>query len=179
MLLLLTACSLPSSLVRRPENKVTPVGFNNIAPDTVNTGKVEWKAFFTDPYLSQLIDTALQHNQEYNITLQEINIAKNEIRARTGEYQPFLGLGAGGGVEKVGRYTRSGSVEESNEIQPGKRFPSPLPDYMIGLNASWELDIWKKLHNAKKSAMLRYLSSVEGRNFMVTNLIGEIADIIL
>jgi NodT family efflux transporter outer membrane factor (OMF) lipoprotein len=47
---------------------------------------------------------------------------------------------------------------------------------MFGLNASWEVDIWKKLRTAKKSAMLKYLSTTEGRNFMVTNLIAEIAN---
>ncbi|MEP2349922.1 MAG: TolC family protein, partial [Algoriphagus sp.] len=36
--------------------------------------------------------------------------------------------------------------------------------------------IWHKLRNAKKSALTRYLASVEGKNFMVTNLISEIAN---
>jgi outer membrane protein, multidrug efflux system len=173
--MLLTACSLPTSLVKRPESKVTPASFNNNAQDSINTAKLKWKDFFTDPHLTALIDTALKNNQEYNILLQEINISRNEIKARKGEYLPFVGVGAGAGVEKVGRHTRSGAVEESTDIEPGRKFPSPLPDYMIGLNASWELDIWKKLRNAKKSAMLRYLATVEGRNFMVTNLIAEIA----
>jgi outer membrane protein, multidrug efflux system len=175
LFLLLAACSLPPSLVRRPENKTTPASFNNSVQDSVNTAKIKWKEFFTDPYLTALIDTALRNNQEYNIMLQEINISRNEIRARKGEYLPFVGIGAGAGAERVGRYTRSGAIEESTDIEPGKKFPSPLPDYMIGLNASWELDIWNKLRTAKKSAMLRYLSTVEGRNFMVTNLIAEIA----
>jgi multidrug efflux system outer membrane protein len=44
------------------------------------------------PYLVALIDTALKNNQELNITLQEIEIARNEIRARKGEYLPFVGV---------------------------------------------------------------------------------------
>jgi len=46
---------------------------------------------------------------------------------------------------------------------------------MAGTYFSWELDVWKKLRTAKKAAVLRYLSSVEGKNFMVTNIIAEIA----
>ncbi len=38
------------------------------------------------------------------------------------------------------------------------------------------MDIWQKLHNAKKSAVSRYLSTVEGRNFAITNLVAEIAN---
>ncbi|HEY9048450.1 MAG TPA: TolC family protein [Ohtaekwangia sp.] len=176
ILLLVSACSLPPSLVHRTENKTVPAGFNNSqAQDTTNTARLKWKEFFTDPNLIGLIDTALKNNQEYNIIMQEINIAQNEIRARKGEYLPFLGVGAAAGVEKVGRYTRPGAVEETDEIAPGRRFPDPLTDIAFGANASWEVDIWKKLRNAKKSAVHRYLSTVEGRNFMVTNMIAEIA----
>lgn len=173
--ILFGACSLPSNLVQRPENKTTP-GQYGTAPDSVNSGRLKWREFFTDPYLTTLIDSALRNNQEYNITLQEINVAQNEIKARRGEYLPFVNLQAGAGVEKVGRYTRDGSVEANSEIQPGQAFPDPLPDYMVGAVASWEVDIWKKLRNAKKAAVSRYLATIEGRNFMVTNLIAEIAN---
>lgn len=172
-----TACTIPAGLtVHNTENKTTPDQFNGANPaDTVNTGTIRWREFFTDPYLAALIDSALHNNQELNITLREITIAQNEIRARKGEYLPFLGAGAGAGIEKPGQYTVNGAVEKNLEVKDGKEFPDPLPDYMIGLNASWEVDIWRKLRNAKKSAVYRYLSSVEGKNFMVTNLIAEIA----
>ena len=173
--LLATACSLPPSLVHRAENKNVPATYGTNSQDSVNTAKVQWRTFFTDPYLAALIDTALRNNQELNILIQEINISKNEVRARKGEYLPFVGVNGGAGVEKVGRFTRSGAVEANNEIQEDKKFPEPLPDYMIAATASWELDIWKRLRNAKKSALFRYLSTTEGKNFMVTNLIAEIA----
>jgi len=54
--------------------------------------------------------------------------------------------------------------------------PDPLPDYLVGLYANWEVDIWHKLRNAKKSAYTRYLSSVEGKNFVVTSLVAEISN---
>src|SRR5882762_9070473 len=75
-----TACTGPY-LSQKVENKKTPDEFYNSA-DTINTAKIKWKEFFTDPYLTTLIDTALRNNQEFNILLQEINIANNEVRAR-------------------------------------------------------------------------------------------------
>ena len=173
---LLTACSIPSTLVPRKESDTTPANYNsNLQQDSVNSAKVKWRNFFTDQNLIALIDTALGNNQELNITLQEINIARNEVRARKGEYLPFVGAMVGAGVEKPGRYTAPGALEENVEIEPGRRFPDPLSDYSLGLNASWELDIWRKLRNAKKSAVFRYLSTTEGKNFLVTNLVAEIA----
>jgi len=160
--------------VQKTENRNVPVSFGN-SLDTINTAKVGWKNFFTDPNLNALIDTALRNNQELNIILQEINIAQNEVRAKKGEYLPFVDLVGGAGVEKVGRYTRSGSVEANSEIEPGKEFPEPLPDFIVAANFSWQVDIWKKLRNAKNSAVLRYLSTTEGKNFTVTRLIAEIA----
>jgi multidrug efflux system outer membrane protein len=173
-----SSCTLPASLtVHTNENKNTPENFNTYSSqDTLNTAKVSWKEFFTDPNLVSLIDSALGRNQELNMMRQQITIAQNEIRARKGEYLPFVGIGADASVEKPGRYTPDGALEEQLAIKDGQKFPDPLTTYGLGLNASWELDIWRKLRNARKAAVFRYLGSVEGRNFAVTNIVREIAN---
>lgn len=159
----------------RDENKYVPENYAE-SGDTTNIVDLSWRDYFSDANLIALIDTALVNNQELNITMQEIAISQSEIKARKGEYLPFVGLKAGAGLEKEGEYTRHGAVDEQLEIEPGKSFPNPFSDFGIGVYASWEIDVWKKLRNAKKAAVSRYLSSVEGRNFMVTNLISEIAE---
>jgi outer membrane protein TolC len=40
---------------------------------------MQWRNFFTNKNLQNLIDTALQNNQELQITLQEIEIAKMKL----------------------------------------------------------------------------------------------------
>lgn len=170
-----TACTVPSSMVPRKENKAVPERFKN-STDSTNTAKVKWKDFFVDANLNALIDTALKNNQELNIVLQEINIAKNEVRARKGEYLPFINLQGSAGFDRMGRYTRQGVIDATQQIEPGKEFPNPLPDYMLAANFQWQIDIWKRMRNAKKSAMFRYLSSTEGKNFLVTHLVAEIAN---
>ncbi|MCC7210220.1 MAG: TolC family protein [Candidatus Brocadia sp.] len=172
ILLVIEGCA--PALVQKTANNSVPKSYNN-AQDATNTAQVSWMKFLTDTNLVALVDAALQNNQELNITLQEIIIAENEVQARKGEYLPFVNLKVGAGAEKVGEYTREGAVEKNLDIRPGKEFPEPLPDYLISANVSWEVDIWKKLRNAKKAAALRYLSTIEGKNFMVTKLIAEIA----
>jgi multidrug efflux system outer membrane protein len=144
--------------------------------DTNNIASTPWKNFFKDKNLVDLIDTALKNNQELLITLQEIEIAKNDIRFRKGALLPTVGIGAGTGVEKVGRYTSQGAGDASTEITPGEEMPDPLKDFKIAAYAHWEVDIWKKLRNSKKAAVSRYLATVEGKNFVVTNLVAEVAD---
>jgi len=146
------------------------------AQDTTNTSTVKWNEFFKDQNLVDLIDVALKNNQELNMTLQEIEIAKNDIRVRKGLLLPTVGVRAGAGVEKVGRYTSQGAGDATTEIKPGVETPDPLGDFTIAAYANWEVDIWKKLRNSKKAAVNRYLATVEGKNFVVTNLIAEIAD---
>lgn len=172
-ILLLSSC-VPALKVREAR-KNTPASYATTT-DTTDAATTPWRIFFTDPNLRVLIDSALANNQELNIMLQEIAVAQAEVRARKGEYLPFVDFGAAAEVEKVGEFTRNGAVEHNLDIEEGTKFPEPLPNYILAARASWELDIWKKLRNAKKAAMMRYLGTVEGKNFMVTNLVAEIAN---
>lgn len=172
--LALASCKVPS-IIPTAENKPIPGAYNG-KRDTVNTAAIPWREFFTDKNLVSLIDTALHNNQELMITLQEIEIAKNEIRSRKGALLPTVGVRAGAGIEKVGRYTSQGAGDASTDITPGREVPDVLPDYALAAYANWEVDIWKKLRNAKKAAVTRYLSTVEGKNFVLTNLIAEVAN---
>jgi multidrug efflux system outer membrane protein len=169
-----TSCKLPQ-VAQRVENKQVPLSFAG-AKSTVSSTSLKWQEFFKDPYLVNLIDTALKNNQELNITLQEIEIARNEIRAKKGELLPSVDYQVGAGVEKVGRYTSSGAGDASTDITPGREVPEVLPDYKFGLQASWEADIWHKLRNSKQAAVSRYLSTVAGKNFVLSNLIAEVAN---
>jgi NodT family efflux transporter outer membrane factor (OMF) lipoprotein len=172
--LAIASCKIPV-VTQRAENKSVPGSYNNNG-DTINTAAIQWRTFFTDKDLVSLIDTALANNQELMITLQEVEIAKNDIRFRQGPLLPTVGARAGIGVEKVGRYTSQGAGDASTEITPGKEMPDPLMDFTVAAYANWEVDIWKKLRTAKKAAITRYLSSVEGKNFVLTNLIAEVAN---
>ena len=180
LLVLLTNIGLFYSCVPtkelKQENNKLPNHYAQQSTDTTNSAIIKWKDFFKDDNLIKLIDTALVNNQELNIMMQQINVAQNEVKARKGEYLPFITYGVGAEVEKVGEYTRNGAVEKNLEVKEGKEFPEPLTDYSAGLFATWELDVWKKLRNSKKAAALEYLSTIEGKNFMVTRLISEIAD---
>ncbi len=172
LLLPIAACKLFKEPIKT-ESKTVPAMYGAVA-DSTNMAARKWRNYFTDPNLVALIDTALKNNQELNITMQEIDIARNEIRARKGEYLPYLNAGVNGAVDKSGKYTWNGQSEEDWKAAGNK--PKYIGDFMVGVNFSWEIDIWKKLRNAKNAAAARYLASIEGKNFAVTNLVAEIAE---
>ncbi len=141
-----------------------------------NSAQLPQAAFYNDPYLFGLITDTLTGNQELKILSEEIRIAGNETYARSGEYLPFVSLGAGAGLEKPGQHTRAGAVEEQLEVAPGTGFPDPLGDFRVGATASWEIDIWKKLRTAQRAAAVRYLATQEGRTYIVTRVVAEVAE---
>jgi multidrug efflux system outer membrane protein len=68
-----------------------------------------------------------------------------------------------------------GAGNATTEITPGQIVPVNLPDIYLGLQSSWEIDIWGKLQNQRKSAISNYLSSIEGTNFVISNLVADVA----
>lgn len=172
---LMVSCNSPRLALKQVDRSIPKSfkGKRDAAP--ISVAEIDWRTYFDDARLIALIDTALQNNQELNIVLQELIISQNEVLEKSGEYLPMVNVGAGIGAEKPGRFTRDGVVEHSLEIEEGKEFPEPLGDFQFGAVASWEVDIWRKLRNARDAAQLRYLAANEGRNFLISNLIAETA----
>jgi len=172
--LVYASCKIPKEL-QVNNNKVTPSSFLD-SKDTVNSAQINWREFFVDKNLVSLIDTAIKNNPDVLMTLQEIEIARNRVMSRDALLSPSISAGGGLGLEKVGRYTSQGAGDASAEIIPGKLVPEHLTDFLIGFHASWEADIWGKIRSSKKAAFTRYLGSIEGKNFVITNLVAEVAN---
>jgi outer membrane protein TolC len=99
--LAVASCKAPQATAETP-SKPVPEAFAT-SKDTTNMASIPWHDFFKDQNLVNLIDLALKNNQELMMTLQEIEIAKNDVRVRKGLLLPTVGVRAGAGVEKVGQ----------------------------------------------------------------------------
>lgn len=119
--------------------------------------------FFRDQTLYTLVENAVANNKELAVLEQEIHIANSEVLSRYGEYLPKVSAQANLGVEQTERF----STPDANSQTRFSRG---------GLVLNWEVDIWKKLRNATKAAYMRYLASIEGRRYVTTQLVAEVAD---
>lgn len=173
-ILVLPSCHLPT-LREAPPGPNLPESFNGRASEE-NSAELGVPEFFNDPVLTCMIEEALVGNQQLKILGEEIQIANNEILKRKGAYLPFFNLRAGASVMKPSLYTPQGAVEGQLQPIPGTGFPNPLPNFLIGTEISWEVDIWRRLRNARDAAALRYLGTAEGRNYVVTRLVADIAE---
>ncbi|MBB5034693.1 efflux transporter outer membrane subunit [Prosthecobacter vanneervenii] len=147
------------------------------APDKTAsfTGVSQWRRHFTDPHLQSLTDKALENNRDLKIALQRIEMAKAQITAARSALAPKVSGTAGAGLQRFGLYTMDGAGNSTSPIYDGRIIPRDLQDYSVGLQSSWELDIWGKLRSKRSSATARMLATVEGRNLVQTQLISELA----
>ena len=118
-----------------------------------------FKTIFTDPQLVSLIEEGLAHNSDLNIAKLQVDAAKAALRNAKGELFPSLELGANG---QTSRFKNSGS---SDDEEGGGALTQS--SFAFGAEASWEIDIFGRLQNAKLAAAasleerMAYVQAVE------------------
>jgi NodT family efflux transporter outer membrane factor (OMF) lipoprotein len=123
-----------------------------------------------------LIHQALLGNRELKVLNEEVQIAGNEVLARSGAYLPFI-TGVGGvGLNRYSRFTLEGAAIRDDPFSPSHFFPNPMGNFLGGINLTWQLDIYRQLRNARDAAGQRYIAASERRNFFVTRLVAEVAE---
>jgi NodT family efflux transporter outer membrane factor (OMF) lipoprotein len=141
-----------------------------------NSSILGFDEFYDDPILISLIDQGLRNNRELKILNEEVQVARNEILARSGAYLPFLSVGTAASLNRVSPFTLEGAGLKDDPFLPGQYFPNPFGLYGGGFNFLWQLDIYRQLRNARDAAAQRYVVAGERRNFFVTRLVADIAD---
>jgi len=171
--LVLSACAETSQL-KTAKLKPMPESFQD-GKDTANIAMMHWEKYFTDQALVNLIDTALTNNLDVLGAAQKIEIAQANVKLSKGLALPTVSAFASGGQQKFGDYTMNAAGNRGTTIYNDQSVPKNLRDFSLGLQSSWEADFWGKLKSTKKAAVAQYLSTVEGKNWTVTNLVAEIA----
>lgn len=173
VILLLAGCKTRNIHFTVPE-RTLPASFQRYA-DTTTIADIQWRNYFADPQLVALIDTALANSPDLKIALERIELANAGLLSARGALRPTVSGNVTPAIRRYGLYTMDGAGNISTEMTPGKIVPTDLPDFYVGLQSSWEIDMWKKLSNRKNAAFSNFLSSTEGTKFITTNLITEVA----
>lgn len=169
----LSGCAALDTNLSIPE-KAIPAGFQT-QKSTTTIANINWRTYFADPPLIKLIDTAISHNLDLQMALQRIEVSRSSVKLANAAMLPQVTLNASAGIRRFGLYTMDGAGNISTEITPGQTVPVDLPDYYLGLQSSWEIDVWDKLKNQRKSAVSQYLASIEGTKFVISNLVADVA----
>ena len=129
-----------------------------VAVDTASIASLSWRELFTDSHLQTLIEHALQSNTDLLSAQQRIKEAEATLSSAKLAYLPSFMLTPQGGVSSFdkskGSWTYTGIA-----------------------SASWEIDIFGKLANAKRRSKALYLQSLEYEQAVSTSLIANVANL--
>jgi NodT family efflux transporter outer membrane factor (OMF) lipoprotein len=172
VLLALPACGIPN--LRHPDPQ-SPLPPDDPSASRENSAQLRVEEFFEDPVLTSLIEQALCGNQELKILAEDVQIASNDVLRWRGTYLPFFSLAAGAGLNKASSFTLEGAGLRDDPFRPGQLIPNPYGSFLLGGNLTWQIDIWRQLRNSRDAAILRYFGTIDGRTFIMTRLVAEVA----
>jgi multidrug efflux system outer membrane protein len=148
-----------------------PENFRNasVSKDTASIGDVEWKNFFTEKDIIQLIDSAVVRNNDLQIATKNIEIA--QYRFTQSKW---------GNVPQVDLYVAANTNNPSDNSFSGRTLDQAIgakhiDDFSTGVSLSWEADIWGKIKNQKKGAFANYLQSEEVKKALQTTIVANVS----
>ena len=148
--------------------------------DSTTMASMSWKEFFPDKYLKAYIDTALVNNHSFLKAMEQVSVARSQMRVGKGAMLPEVMLGIGGGVQRFGEYTKDGvgnATTNTPDLQADKHIPDPYKNLNLGVSFQWEADIWGKLNDKRRASVQRWMRSVEATRLSQTVLVCEIANL--
>ncbi|WP_432712999.1 TolC family protein [Pedobacter sp.] len=148
----------------------TPAAFRgSVASDSSSIAILPVKAFIQEPDIQQLIDTALLRNYDLQLAVKNIETAELLFKqARLGNI-PVVNLQLSASSNRPSDNSLNGL--SSSQFLGTKH----IEDYTASLGLSWEADIWGKIKNQQKSAMIAYLQTAEARKALQTRIVANVA----
>jgi outer membrane protein, multidrug efflux system len=160
--LVLGACTVGPDY-RRPEVP-TPATFRGQTDAELaqSLGDLTWWQIFEDEALQQLIREALRENYDLRIAAARILEARAQVTISRSFQFPEVNA-SGSAI-----YTR---IEGERDLfQPREQF-SPI----AGLDLAFEVDFWGRFRRSTEAARADLLASVDGRRFVLSTLVTDIA----
>lgn len=127
-----------------------------------------WWTEFRSPELDALVDEALANNHDLKIAVHRIAQAQARAGSEAGALLPTLDLAgsAEGSAPKGGiGSTRTTTTQTERSAR----------DFQIGLEASYEVDLWGKNRSAMEAALATAQASVFNRETVAHTLVADIA----
>lgn len=115
-----------------------------------------WRDFFTDPCLQELIEKGLQQNTDVQTAKLRVEEAKASLLSAKLAFLPSFALSPQGGLNTA-------------ESQVSRTYTLPV-------TASWEIDIFGKLRNSKRQAKAAYAQSEDYKQAVYSSLVANIAN---
>jgi len=163
--LLLTGCKSLYGKYERPDVNTEglyrdPVSLTDTlaVQDTTSFGTMPWRSVFTDPQLQALIQTALDNNVNMLNAALNVKMVEEALKVARLAFLPSVA------------FTPQGTIAKFDNNSTTK-------SYQLPLSASWNVDLFGNLLNAKRSAQMQLLATKDYQTVVKTNLISGVANL--
>jgi multidrug efflux system outer membrane protein len=164
--LLAAALLLGGCAVLEPAYEQPPLPVAQDWPASANTeaqagaALPDWRAFYADPKLQQLIAIALEENRDLRIAALNIERSRSLYRVQRSASLPSIDASATGAIEGT---TSNGNDAVDRQYTAG-----------VGVTA-FELDLFGRVRGLNRAALQRYLATEDARDSVQISLISEVA----
>lgn len=156
---LLSSCGLYKSYERPADIQTDGLyrSDNTQSGDSLGLASFAWREIFTDPQLQTLIERGLAQNTNLRSAQLQIEQSEASLKAAKWAYIPSLALAPQGSLAGIdwGKATQT---------------------YTIPVSASWQIDLFGSLHNAKKRAKAQLENSHAYKQAVQSQLVAAIAN---
>ena len=130
---------------------------DTLASDTANMGNLPWKEVFRDAKLQALIEEGLANNVDMQAAALRVQEAKVMLTAAKLSYLPTI------------NFTPQGTLSSFDKSKPTQTYQLPV-------SASWEIDLFGKILNAKRGQKVAYEQSKYSEQAVRSQIICGIAN---
>ncbi|MBV6878927.1 efflux transporter outer membrane subunit [Epilithonimonas ginsengisoli] len=137
--------------------------------DTASVADLEWRQFFNDPILQNLIEKGIKNNYDLQIALKQVASSQERLLQAKYLQYPDISFGVSGQISKPSKNSMNG---QSLNLFLGQ---SHVEDYNAAFNLGWEADIWGKIKNQQEVSRVQYLQTYEASKAIQTQVVAAIA----
>lgn len=125
----------------------------------------EWRGFFRDPALQQLIAVALDNNRDLRVAALNVEAFQAQYRIQRSELFPQLGAAGSGTRQRL-----PGDLSASGE-------PTTAGQYSATLGVSvWELDLFGRVRSLRDAALQQYFATEQAQRATQISLVAGVAN---
>lgn len=125
----------------------------------------EWRGFFRDPALQQLIAVALDNNRDLRVAALNVEAFQAQYRIQRSELFPQLGAAGSGTRQRL-----PGDLSSSGE-------PTTAGQYSATLGVSaWELDLFGRVRSLRDAALQQYFATEQAQRATQISLVAGVAN---
>jgi multidrug efflux system outer membrane protein len=159
-------CSLVQPNHDRPAQVLPENWGSTVTGSQMQLAGEQWWTLFNDPVLNALVTEAMQHNHDVEAAAARVVEAEASLGVTEADRYPTVVANGGANRKQISKVTAmplySGMSREQN-------------DYLLTLNASYEVDVWGKYRRASDAARAQLLAAQYGRETVLLTLTADVA----